>query len=55
MMGDRDYFVKLEHGIELYRTIEGSEFCIIPGAGHCICNKKPDLLNEIVIDFFTKE
>jgi pimeloyl-ACP methyl ester carboxylesterase len=55
MMGDRDPIIKLEHGIELYHLIEGSEFCVIPAGGHCICNEKPDLVNKIVIDFFTKE
>jgi pimeloyl-ACP methyl ester carboxylesterase len=53
MMGDRDGMIKLEHGLELYRAIKGSEFCVIPGAGHCIGNEKPDLMNKIVIDFLT--
>ena len=55
MMGDRDGFIKLEHGLELYRSIPNSEFCVIPYGGHCLCNKKPDLVNRIVIDFLTKE
>lgn len=55
IMGDRDNFITLEHGLKLFRSIEGSEFCVIPNAGHCICDKKPDLMNKIVIDFLTKE
>jgi len=55
IMGDRDFAITLEHGIELYRAIPGSEFCVLPDVGHCICNKKPNLINEIVIDFLTKK
>ena len=55
MMGDRDGFIKLEHGLELYRSIPNSEFCVLPYGGHCLCNEKPGLVNSIVIDFLTKE
>jgi len=55
LMGDRDFAITLEHGLELYRSIEGSEFAVIPGAGHCICDKKPELMNKIVIDFLTAQ
>ncbi|MFC2124336.1 alpha/beta fold hydrolase [Bacteroidota bacterium] len=55
IMGDRDWAIKLEYGLELYRIIEGSEFCVIPAGAHCLCDKKPDLMNNIVIDFLTKE
>lgn len=55
VMGDRDPSITLEHGLELYRAIPGSEFCIIPDGGHCLCNKQPDLMNKIVIDFLTKK
>ncbi len=55
VMGDRDPFITLEHGIKLYRSIEGSEFCVLPNLGHCICDQDPDLMNKIVIDFLSKE
>ena len=55
IMGDRDQSIRLEHGLELYRAIQGSEFSVLPNADHCICNEKPDLINEIVIAFLTKE
>ena len=52
--GDRD-MITIEHGLKLHRAIEGSDFAIIPGAGHCVCDKKPDLMNKIVIDFLTAQ
>ena len=55
IMGDRDWAIKLEYGLELYRSIKGSEFCVIPNGAHCLCDKKPDLVNRIIIDFLTKE
>lgn len=55
IMGDRDWAIKLEYGLELYRNIKGSEFCVIPAGAHCLCDKKPDLVNKIIIDFLTKE
>ncbi len=55
VMGDRDQSIRLEHGIKLYRAIKGSAFCVLPNLGHCICNKDPDLMNKIVIDFLTNK
>lgn len=55
LMGDRDPYITLEHGLKLYKTIQGSEFCVLPNLGHCICNEDPDLISKIVINFLTKE
>ena len=55
LMGDGDGMVRLEHGLELYRAINSSKLCIVPGAGHCVCNTRPDIMNTMVIDFLTKE
>ena len=55
VMGDRDSTVKLSQSYEFYDSIEGSELAIIPDAGHCICNKKPELFLKILMDFLTKE
>jgi pimeloyl-ACP methyl ester carboxylesterase len=54
ILGDRD-LCKLEHGIHIYRKIEGSEFCILPGTPHSTVTANPELVNRIVIDFLTKE
>jgi pimeloyl-ACP methyl ester carboxylesterase len=55
LMGDREAYIKLEHGIELFRTVQNSELCILPGLGHAISHINPYLMNDIVINFFTKE
>lgn len=55
MLGDRDSLCKLEHSIHLFRTIERSELCILPDTPHRTIITKSELVNEIVIDFLTKE
>lgn len=54
VMGDRDSTVKLSQSYKFHGSIEGSELAIIPDAGHCICNQKPDLFLKILMDFLTK-
>lgn len=51
--GDRD-LIKLEHGIEIYNTIPGSRFCVLPDTPHEVFMANPELINKIVIEFLTK-
>jgi pimeloyl-ACP methyl ester carboxylesterase len=53
VLGDRDT-VTLEHGIEMYRLIKGSQFCILPNTSHAVFHEKPDLITQMAIDFLTK-
>lgn len=55
VMGDRDWFVKLEHGIGLYRAIKGSEFCVLPDTPHNPFKSRPDLINKIAISFLSSK
>lgn len=55
MLGEHDVAITIEHALEMHRTIEGSNIGIIPNAGHCICNTKPEMLSEVAIDFLRKE
>ncbi len=48
--GDKD-LIKLEHGIEIYRTIPGSRFCVLPNTPHEVFSKNPGLINKIGIEF----
>jgi pimeloyl-ACP methyl ester carboxylesterase len=48
--GDDD-MVTLEHTIDLYRALPNAQLAIIPGASHAVMMEKPDLLNELVLDF----
>lgn len=53
VLGDRDA-VTLEHGIEMHRLVKGSQLCILPNTSHRVFHERPDLINEIAINFFTK-
>lgn len=53
VFGDRDV-IKLEHGIELYRTIGGSKFCVLPNTPHEVFSENPELITKIGIEFLTK-
>ena len=52
--GDDD-MVTLEHTVDLYRAIEGSELAIVPGASHALIFEKPDVINRIVLDFLSND
>lgn len=54
VQGDND-IVKPEHSVALYQAIKGSQLCIIPAASHFVLYEKPELLIQIVKEFFTKE
>jgi pimeloyl-ACP methyl ester carboxylesterase len=54
MIGDDDE-VRLEHAIELYRTVPDSELAIIPGTSHGLLVEKPTLCNTVIIDFLTAD
>ncbi|HYZ91950.1 MAG TPA: alpha/beta hydrolase [Actinomycetota bacterium] len=52
--GDDD-MVTLEHTVELYRAIPGSELAVVPGTSHALVFEKPDVVNRIVLDFLEKD
>lgn len=52
MLGDNDE-VTLEHATALYRALPDGELAIIPGASHGLLVEKPDLCNQIMLDFLT--
>lgn len=51
VLGDRD-IVTLDHGIEMYNLIKGSQFCVLPNTSHRVFYEKAKLINEIAIEFF---
>jgi len=53
MTGDRDA-IKLEHSLEIFYNIENSNLFVMPGATHFGSVEKPNLYNELALDFFTK-
>jgi pimeloyl-ACP methyl ester carboxylesterase len=52
--GDDD-IVTLEHTIEMYRALPNGQLAIVPGASHTVMMEKPELLNQLVLDFLEHE
>ena len=53
VFGDRD-MIKLEHGIEMHHLLKGSQFCVLPNTSHAVFSEKPELINKIALNFFSK-
>jgi pimeloyl-ACP methyl ester carboxylesterase len=51
VLGDRDE-IMVPHGLEMQKAINGSEFCVLPNTSHDVFKEKPELINQIAIDFF---
>lgn len=50
-----DDLVHLEHTLELYRTIPGSELAVVPGTSHTLLMEKPAACTRLVADFLTAD
>lgn len=48
--GDNDMYT-IEHGLEIRSAIKNSQFCVIPNCSHDVFIEKPDLINQLSIDF----
>lgn len=51
LLGDRD-MISIEHGLEMYRLIKNSQYCVLPNTTHEAFDKRPELITRIAIDFF---
>lgn len=49
--GDKD-IIKTEHTVKMAESIPKGQLAIIPNASHFVPEEKPELFNELVIDFF---
>lgn len=49
--GDRD-LIRLDHSIEIFRSLQNGQLCIYPNVGHEMPEMKAEMLCKIVIDFF---
>jgi pimeloyl-ACP methyl ester carboxylesterase len=54
MVGDDDE-VRLEHAIAMYRGIPDAELMVVPGTSHGLLVEKPDLCNDVILQFLTTE
>jgi pimeloyl-ACP methyl ester carboxylesterase len=51
VLGDRD-MISIEHGLEMYKRIKNSQYCVLPNTTHEVFAERPDVINKIAIDFF---
>ena len=54
MVGDDDE-VRLDHAVEMYRALPDGELAVIPGTSHGLLVEKPELCNQIILDFLQGE
>jgi len=53
MVADDDE-VRLEHAVDLYRSLPDAELSVVPGTSHGLLVEKPELCNMVITEFFTK-
>ncbi|WP_178377124.1 alpha/beta fold hydrolase [Chryseolinea serpens] len=51
VVGDRDD-ISIAHGEEMYKSIPGSQFCVLPHTSHEVFKEQPELINRVAIGFF---
>lgn len=54
MVADDDE-VRLEHAVEMYRSLSDAERAVVPGASHGLLVEKPEVCNFLITEFLTKE
>ena len=54
-MASDDDLIRLEHSIELYRSVPNSELAIVPGTSHALVFEKPELVGRLVADFLLND
>jgi pimeloyl-ACP methyl ester carboxylesterase len=50
IVGDDDY-IGVEHAEEFSHSVENGQLAVVPGASHLVPMEKPDLFNQLVVDF----
>jgi pimeloyl-ACP methyl ester carboxylesterase len=54
IMFSDDDLMTLAHAVEMYDNIPDAELAIVPGTSHFLPQEKPELVNQLVLDFLTK-
>jgi pimeloyl-ACP methyl ester carboxylesterase len=55
VMSADDDAVRLEHTIELYRSLPEAELAVVPGTSHVLLMEKPTLVAQLALDFLTTD
>ena len=53
MAGDDD-MIPVSHAVETWASIPHAKLCVVPDAGHFWLKEKPELANQIILDFLLK-
>lgn len=54
MVADDDE-VRLEHAVEMYRSMPDAELAVVPGTSHGLLVEKPNLCNLLIADFLARD
>jgi pimeloyl-ACP methyl ester carboxylesterase len=54
MVADDDE-VALEHAIAAYRALPDAELMVVPGTSHGLLVEKPDLCNQVIVEFLAND
>jgi pimeloyl-ACP methyl ester carboxylesterase len=55
VMAADDDEVRLEHAVEMYRSLADAELAIVPGTSHGLLAEKPGLCHLLITEFLTQE
>jgi pimeloyl-ACP methyl ester carboxylesterase len=50
-----DDVVRIEHTVELYRSIPNAQLAIVPGTSHMLIMEKPAEIDRMILDFLQKD
>ena len=51
MVGDDEDEIPIEHTLALRSGLPGGQLAVVPGAGHGLLAEKPELCNQLIVDF----
>jgi pimeloyl-ACP methyl ester carboxylesterase len=55
VMFSDDDLMTMPHAVEMYDALPNAELAIVPGTSHFLTQEKPQLVNELVLDFLTND
>jgi pimeloyl-ACP methyl ester carboxylesterase len=55
VMFSDDDLMTMAHAVEMYDALPTAELAVVPGTSHFLTQEKPDLVNELVLDFLTND
>jgi pimeloyl-ACP methyl ester carboxylesterase len=50
-----DDLVTLTHAVETFEALADAELAVVPGTSQFLTQEQPELVNQLLVDFLTKE